>query len=266
MNNLIHKLNWFLASQMGLHVPTLFRSIKGSPRFLRDFVRYRLSSDEKIHLKPCLNDWYQESGDSRTEYFWQDLLVAQRICRSHPATHIDVGSRLDGFLAHVASFRTVESWDIRPLNVTIPQVLFQQIDIMDADLYNTQPSLRECCDSFSCLHTLEHLGLGRYGDTLSKEGWRIGLRNMAQALRPEGTMYLSTPVGQPRVDFNANRIFSASTLIEACSTDGLSLRQAITITPDGSSKEYEKVDDEMLRHFDHAEYLLAVLILKKHAS
>ena len=31
--------------------------------------------------------------------------------------HVDIGSRLDGFVAHVASFREIEVLDIRPLKV-----------------------------------------------------------------------------------------------------------------------------------------------------
>ena len=34
--------------------------------------------------------------------------------------------------------------------------------------------LIECCDSLSCLHTVEHIGLGRYGDPVNCDGHLVG--------------------------------------------------------------------------------------------
>ena len=64
-------------------------------------------------MSPCLTDRFEESGAARGHYFHQDLLVAQRIFDSAPARHVDMGSRIDGFVAHVASFREPEQRDLR---------------------------------------------------------------------------------------------------------------------------------------------------------
>ena len=37
-------------------------------------------------------------------YFHQDFVVARKIFERNPRLHIDVGSRVDGFVAHVATF------------------------------------------------------------------------------------------------------------------------------------------------------------------
>ena len=67
--------------------------------------------------------------------------------------HVDVGSRVDGFVAHVAAFRPIQVVDIRRLSNTVPNVTFLQADFM-----STLPdSLVACCDSLSCLHALDIL-------------------------------------------------------------------------------------------------------------
>lgn len=71
------------------------------------------------------------------------------------------------------------------------------------------PSFRGVADSVSCLHALEHFGLGRYRDTVDYDGWRKGLDGRTEILEPGGTLYLGLPTGEPqRVEFNAHRVFS----------------------------------------------------------
>ena len=97
---------------------------------------------------PCLDDRYQQSGSARGHYFHQDLLIARRIHDANPATHLDVGSRIDGFVTHVAAFRPIRVLDIRPMTQQIPNVEFVQADIMG----ELPDELFECTDSLSCLH------------------------------------------------------------------------------------------------------------------
>lgn len=149
-------------------------------------------------------DWDSDSGSVGGHYFYQDLYVAQRIFQVSPRRHIDVGSRLDGFVAHVASFRPIEVIDIRPQKQKFPNMTFIQHDMMDT----LPPELTECTDSLSCLHALEHFGLGRYGDRIDYDGYLVGLDNLYRMLEPDGRLYISVPIGIQRIEFNAHRIFS----------------------------------------------------------
>ena len=72
----------------------------------------------------------------------------------------------------------------------------------------------ECCDSLSCLHTIEHFGLGRYGDPINYDGYILGLNNLHRALKKGGKLYFSVPIGPQRIEFNAHRVFSVSYLLE----------------------------------------------------
>jgi SAM-dependent methyltransferase len=67
--------------------------------------------------------------------------------------------------------------------------------------------------SISCLHVIEHIGLGRYGDPLDPKGSFRAALELVRVLAPGGKLYLSVPVGRERVCFNAHRVFSASTVM-----------------------------------------------------
>jgi len=67
--------------------------------------------------------------------------------------------------------------------------------------------------SLSCLHVIEHIGLGRYGDPISADGARLAARELQRVLSQGGTLYISTPIGRERVCFNAHRVFEPATVL-----------------------------------------------------
>ncbi|OOG24426.1 hypothetical protein B1C78_08805 [Thioalkalivibrio denitrificans] len=200
----------------------IFRSLIALPRYIqarRIFLKSSRSRDWPMELYPVLLDWGDESANLG-EYFWQDLYVAKRIIDEGPMRHVDVGSRVDGFIAHLACVRVVEIFDIRPLSSKIENVFFTQWDI-------TKPhdDYIEISDCVSCLHTLEHLGLGRYGDGIDVEGWRKGLSSLASLVRSGGGLWLSVPVGAQRVEFNAHRVFAPATIRDEAIRHGLMISE-----------------------------------------
>ncbi|HEY5118610.1 MAG TPA: DUF268 domain-containing protein [Anaerolineales bacterium] len=215
-------------------------------------------------LRPFLNEKYMESGVASGHYFHQDLLVARRIFQCRPARHVDVGSRIDGFVAHVASFRRIDVLDVRPLNSLIPNVQFIQCDVM-----GSIPALfLECCDSLSCLHTLEHFGLGRYGDRIQFDGYLTGLDNLQKILAPGGILYLSVPIGVQRIEYNAQRVFSTSYLWQI-----LSKRFKIIgfsfVDDAGDLQENVSVDEQAIGENFHSRFGCGIFELMKppiHAS
>ena len=99
----------------------------------------------------------------------------------NPRSHIDVGSRIDGFIAHHICVRNVEVLDIRPLSAKIENVTFIQWDITDPS-----SALNGLADCVSSLHTFEHIGLGRYGDKSDPDVWDKGLKSIISLLAPWG--------------------------------------------------------------------------------
>lgn len=240
-----------LSELMGFSFSRCLQSIQGLPAYLRDLRRYRQQAAASASafpmgkLYPCLTDRHADSGRASGPYFHQDLLVAQSVFSRNPRRHIDVGSRIDGFVAHVAAFRPIEVIDIRPMASTIRNVSFIQADFM-AEL----PShLTGCCDSVSCLHALEHFGLGRYGDPIHVDGHRVGLAHLAALLGPGGMLYLSLPIGPIRVEFNAHRVFSVQHVLDLVSPlfdvrrfsyvdDAGDLHPDVPLAPDGVAANF----------------------------
>lgn len=134
--------------------------------------------------------------------------MARRIFQRRPACHVDVGLRIDGFVAHVVSFRRIDVLDVRLLHTRIPNVRFWQCDMLGVV---PKPFL-ERCDSLSCLHALEHFGLGRYGGRIQFDGYLTGMENLEKIPTPGGILYLSVPIGPQRIEYNAQRVFSTSSL------------------------------------------------------
>jgi len=160
-------------------------------------------------LKPYLADRHEAAGSARGHYFLQDIWAAQRVFRHGSDEHVDVGSRVDGFVAHVASFRPVKYVDIRSIETAVPNLTGVQGSVC------ALPFADRSVASLSCLHVIEHIGLGRYGDPMDPDGWIKGLVELQRVLKPGGQLLMGTPCGRSRVVFHAHRVFSPAQIIAA---------------------------------------------------
>lgn len=195
---------------MKLMLRAILKRKKGVSKYLSDIKKFTNAGGKITHIHPVLNEYSDQAGTATGHYFHQDLLVASLIHDKQPARHIDVGSRIDGFVAHVASFRTVEVLDFRPLT----SCGHERIKFMQADMMALDSKFHEITDSLSCLHALEHFGLGRYGDPINPAGHLTGFLNLHKMLKIDGTLYISFPIGSHSVHFNAHRIFNPNEILE----------------------------------------------------
>jgi SAM-dependent methyltransferase len=255
------KLHWLLSSQFGLDPRQFLRSLRGLPLYMRDKSTFRKGFVGTMKFKPCLHDRFDEGGETKSEYFWQDLFVACAIHAAKPVKHVDIGSRVDGFVAHVASFRDIEVFDVRPITTSVPGVVFRMADLMNPASLPTNTG-GGYCDSLSCLHAIEHFGLGRYGDLVNPHGYQQGIANMAQLLQPGGTFYLSTPIGKERVEFNANWVFDPRSIIRCAHAGGLLLQKLFVIIPEQGAQE-TTFDDFALTNLALQHYQLGLFVFIK---
>ena len=172
-----------------------------SSRFRGELKTFKDLGGIVSDVSPMFDDWNGSAGQASGHYFHQDLLVAQQIHERKPRRHLDFGGRFDGFVAHVASFRHIEVCDIRDMSDPIKNFSFLRADLLDAKDY-------EITDSLSCLHSIEHIGLGRYGDSIDPQGHLKAFKNLVKMLEVGGILYISFPIArESQVVFNKHRIF-----------------------------------------------------------
>ena len=235
----------------------LVSSLLSTPWYISQFFHFKRNHKDAsfpISVYPILSDRF-EPASTLGEYFWQDLFVAERVISLNPARHVDIGSRIDGFIAHLACVRQVEVFDVRPLSVNINNVSFTQWDITEPN-----SALFGNYDCVTCLHTLEHIGLGRYGDQLNPDGWSIALASLARLLQPQGNFVLSVPIGIQRVEFNAHRVFHPGTIVKQAFENSLNLLEFYYLSDSG---QFVKSDISDFDNLSAQRYNLGVFFFVK---
>ena len=184
--------------------------------FIEDIEEYskQCGDDKNFPFNPeiiwaCLTDCIQEAGGVGQDYFFQDMWAAREIYRSNVKHVYDIGSRIDGFIAHLLAMEVnVTLLDIRPFPHKIEGLNFIQADAMHMDGIEDNS-----LETVSGLCSFEHFGLGRYSDPIDYEGWKKALHAVKRKMKVGGTFYLSVPVGpRNKVAFNAHRVFNPVTI------------------------------------------------------
>jgi SAM-dependent methyltransferase len=212
------------------------------PRYLATRRRYEALLGQKLDPaddRPQLQDATSTSPFD-AHYTYQDAWAARLIHAAGPQRHIDVGSRIS-FVVGLAAFVPTTFIDVRPLEVTIPN--------LDCEA-GTITALRfadQSVESISSLHVTEHIGLGRYGDPLDPEGTRNAARELERVVAPGGTLYFSLPVGRPRTEFNAHRVHDPRDVPAMFPALGLSSFAAVL--DDDSYSEDVRPDDIAGSHY-----------------
>ena len=205
---------FLLSGAFGFHPARLGRALVGFPRFISNCMTYynqRAPGDLALSVRslyPILDESHVAAGSTLGHYFHQDLWAARKIFARKPPRHVDIGSRIDGFIAHLLVFTKVEMVDIRPLKSTIPGLTFVQDDATQLSVY-TSGSI----DSLSSLHAAEHFGLGRYGDPIDPQGHLKFMSSLQRVLAEGGRLYFSVPIGRQRLEFNAHRVLNVETVL-----------------------------------------------------
>ncbi len=205
---------YLILNLLGFNPKKTASFFKGIGFYYRDYKKFKSQKGQNSdffigHSDPVLNQKNVSSGVMSGHYFHQDLLIARRIYENKPLKHIDIGSRTDGFIAHVAVFREIELFDIRPQKSKVKNISFKQVDIM-----NLPDTMIGYCDSVSSLHVIEHIGLGRYGDPIDYYGHIKAIDNIYKILKESGKFYFAVPMGKQRIEFNSRRVFSIEYLLQ----------------------------------------------------
>jgi hypothetical protein len=178
------------------------------PQFRKSAKIFRsmLPSDIAMEEFPILCDMTSNTSFDR-DYMYHPAWAARIIAKTNPKKHVDISSTLI-FSALVSAFVPVDFYDFRPADIKLSNLNSGKADLTKLDFKDN--SIR----SLSCLSTIEHIGLGRYGDPLDPDGDKKAMSELSRVLAKGGNLLVAVPVGKPRVIFNAHRIYSYKQIID----------------------------------------------------
>lgn len=190
---------------------SLGRSLNAWWRFWNSFENYTKIANQNdqpslAYLFPCIYDATATTVIEPT-YFYQDSWAFEHIVNERPLWHVDVGSH-HKYVALLSKVLPVTMVDIRPLSLPLESLSFRQGSILSLPYEDgTVPSVSSLC-------VVEHIGLGRYGDSLDPKGTEKAIAELKRIVAPGGDLYLSIPLDdENRVYFNAHRAFSEEYLM-----------------------------------------------------
>ncbi|HVY72534.1 MAG TPA: glycosyltransferase [Candidatus Paceibacterota bacterium] len=181
--------------------------------YRKDFSTFKTLSQAQGRGEPLWDDRRPELFDNTSttpfdaHYIYHPAWAARVLHRTNPSLHIDISSTLT-FSSILSAFIPVRFYDYRPAPLKL-----SNFESLHADL-TALPFQDGSIASLSCMHTIEHIGLGRYGDPLDPNGDRTAIAELIRVLAPGGNLLFVTPVGKPRVRFNAHRIYSYRQIME----------------------------------------------------
>jgi SAM-dependent methyltransferase len=196
---------------------------------LRAFRRMRGARSAPLDLEPVFfNRRIRSPFDAHYTYqaAWATRLIAAR----RPAEHVDVSSAVP-FVAQLSAIVPVTMYEF-----SAPDIALAGLTVREASVV-ALPMADRSVASLSCLHVIEHVGLGRYGDPLDPDGMDKAARELCRVVAPGGALYVSFPVGRERVAFNAHRVADAEAFVERAAAEGLALDAFALIDDDGRFRD-----------------------------
>jgi SAM-dependent methyltransferase len=145
--------------------------------------------------------------DFERHYVYHLAWAARCVKEISPKKHIDIGSRLF-FSTIISAFILTDFYDYRPADIVLPGLGSYRGDLTNLPFKDNE------LDSVSCLHTIEHIGLGRYGDTINVNGDLNAMKELSRVVSSGGNLLVAVPMGKKmRIQFNAHRIYSYDSII-----------------------------------------------------
>jgi len=183
--------------------------LKNRILFIKNFLYFN-KNDKRFYPKwsekyPCLNDNTYYSPIDR-HYIYHTAWASRILSKNVPKIHFDFSSYLY-FSTIISAFIKVKFFDYRPAILNLSNFSTESIDLKSINLESNS------VESMSCMHVLEHIGLGRYGDEIDLEGDLVAAKELERILSPNGTFLFVVPIGKPSLKYNAHRIYSHEMVI-----------------------------------------------------
>jgi glycosyltransferase involved in cell wall biosynthesis len=210
---------------------TILKSLFRKYNFLKEFRKLSHYSEREnrfdfkwIDRQPCLSDNTGYTAFDR-HYVYHPAWAARIVAETKPIYHVDISSSLH-FCSIISAFIPVRFYDYRPANLHL-----SNLETNHADLINLNFESNSIV-SISCMHTVEHIGLGRYGDPLDYNGDLKAMAELARVLAIGGYLLFVVPIGNKSfIQFNAHRIYTKEHVVNQFKRLGLNLKE-FTLIPE----------------------------------
>lgn len=185
---------------------------------LNDYLKFKkaLKDSDRLGTKrfslsildtnPQIKDKTVTTGFDR-HYVYHTSWAARVLAELKPQKHIDISSSLY-FSGIVSAFIPIDFYDYRPANINLSDLNSKEGNL------TSLPFADNSVQSISCMHTVEHVGLGRYGDPIDPDGDIKAINELKRVTAPNGSLLFVVPIGgTPKIEFNAHRIYSYEQII-----------------------------------------------------
>jgi len=152
-----------------------------APFVFPEYLIFKKKADDRFNLSlkefyPQVKDKTLTTGFDR-HYVYHTGWAARKVKEINPAFHIDISSSLY-FTSIVSAFVPVHFYDYRPA-----ELYMSDIESKEGNLHHL-PFSDNTVDSISCMHTIEHIGLGRYGDPIDPDGDLKAIKELIRVVKP----------------------------------------------------------------------------------
>lgn len=180
-----------------------YRRFQKNRQSLTD-TRFKVGLSE---LYPCLND-NTALTPFDAHYIYHPAWAARILSKTKPEEHVDISSSLS-FVSLVSSFIKRRFYDYRPAKLNLTNLSCDAADIVSLPFSNNSiPSL-------SCMHVVEHIGLGRYGDPINSKADLLAVTELKRVVEKGGDLLFVVPVGGvAKIMYNAHRIYTYDLVME----------------------------------------------------
>lgn len=184
---------------------SLLSNIHRIPRFLLDYVRFKSNANgwecKFSDLLPIFGDRTTSMGFD-AHYVYHTAWAARILKHLGPTEHVDISSSIM-FCGVASAFVPIKHYDYRTPHLELENLTCGSQDLMR--LTFSDNSIK----SLSCMHVIEHIGLGRYGDPLNSIGDELAAKELTRVLAPGGNLLIVVPVAEKAsIRFNGHRIYS----------------------------------------------------------
>jgi hypothetical protein len=177
-----------------------------------DYIRFQ-EKDTHGHAPATLMTVYPRLSDKTAktpfekQYLYHTAWAARCVQKNNPTKHTDFGSLLY-FSTLVSAFVPVDFYDYRPADLHLSGLDSKFGNLVDID------AATGSFESVSCMHTIEHIGLGRYGDPIDPEGDLKAINELKRVTANGGALLIVVPMGvRQHTEFNGHRVYAFDTFV-----------------------------------------------------